>query len=181
MSTIGNILWFLFGGLIGGLAWVLAGCLWCITIIGIPVGLQCFKFASLAFFPFGKEVVYGGGGFSFLVNLIWIIFFGLEMAIGYCILGCLWCITIVGIPIGMQCFKFAALSFFPFGKEVTYGGGAGSLLLNILWMIISGIPLALESALFGILICITIVGIPFGLQHFKIAKLALMPFGAEVY
>ena len=63
MSTIGNILWFLFGGLIGGLAWVLAGCLWCITIIGIPVGLQCFKFASLAFFPFGKEVVYGGGGF----------------------------------------------------------------------------------------------------------------------
>lgn len=73
MSTIGNILWFLFGGLIGGLAWVLAGCLWCITIIGIPVGLQCFKFASLAFFPFGKEVVYGGGGFSFLVNLIWII------------------------------------------------------------------------------------------------------------
>ena len=58
MSTIGNILWFLFGGLIGGLAWVLAGCLWCITIIGIPVGLQCFKFASLAFFPFGKEVVY---------------------------------------------------------------------------------------------------------------------------
>ena len=83
--------------------------------------------------------------------------------------------------IGMQCFKFAALSFFPFGKEVTYGGGAGSLLLNILWMIISGIPLALESALFGILMCITIVGIPFGLQHFKIAKLALMPFGAEVY
>lgn len=78
MSTIGNILWFLFGGLIGGLAWVLAGCLWCITIIGIPVGLQCFKFASLAFFPFGKEVVYGGGGFSFLVNLIWIIFLALR-------------------------------------------------------------------------------------------------------
>ena len=110
MSTIGNILWFLFGGLIGGLAWVLAGCLWCITIIGIPVGLQCFKFASLAFSPFGKEVVYGGGGFSFLVNLIWIIFFGLEMAIGYCILGCLWCITILGIPIGKQCFKMAKLS-----------------------------------------------------------------------
>lgn len=69
MTVIGNILWFLFGGLIGGLAWVLAGCLWCVTIIGIPVGLQCFKFASLAFFPFGKEVIYGGGGFSFLVNL----------------------------------------------------------------------------------------------------------------
>lgn len=56
MRTLGNILWFLFGGLIGGLAWTLAGCIWCITIIGIPFGLQCFKFALLAFFPFGKAV-----------------------------------------------------------------------------------------------------------------------------
>ena len=55
MTVIGNILWFLFGGLIGGLAWVLAGCLWCVTIIGIPVGLQCFKFASLGLFPFRKR------------------------------------------------------------------------------------------------------------------------------
>ena len=118
MSTIGNILWFLFGGLIGGLAWVLAGCLWCITIIGIPVGLQCFKFASLAFFPFGKEVVYGGGGFSFLVNLIWIIFFGLEMAIGYCILGCLWCITILGIHTVTQSYKLPTPTLFPCGASV---------------------------------------------------------------
>ena len=57
MKTIGNILWFLFGGLIGGLSWVLAGCLWCITIVGIPVGLQCFKFATLALMPFGASVV----------------------------------------------------------------------------------------------------------------------------
>lgn len=71
MRTIGNILWFIFGGLLGGLAWVFAGCIWCITIIGIPVGLQCFKFATLAFWPFGKEIVYGNGMFSFLVNLIW--------------------------------------------------------------------------------------------------------------
>ena len=76
MRTIGNILWFIFGGLLGGLAWVFAGCIWCITIIGIPVGLQCFKFATLAFWPFGKEIVYGNGMFSFLVNLIWIVFFG---------------------------------------------------------------------------------------------------------
>ena len=71
MKTIGNILWFLFGGLIGGLSWVLAGCLWCITIVGIPVGLQCFKFASLAFFPFGKEVVYGGGVSSTIWLRLW--------------------------------------------------------------------------------------------------------------
>lgn len=77
-----------------------------------------YNVASLAFFPFGKEVVYGGGGFSFLVNLIWIIFFGLEMAIGCCILGCLWCITILGIPIGKQCFKMAKLSLMPFGASV---------------------------------------------------------------
>ena len=57
MKTIGNILWFLFGGLIGGLSWVLAGCLWCVTIVGIPVGLQCFKIASLAIIPLGQEVV----------------------------------------------------------------------------------------------------------------------------
>lgn len=92
MRTIGNILWFIFGGLLGGLAWVFAGCIWCITIIGIPVGLQCFKFATLAFWPFGKEIVYGNGMFSFLVNLIWIVFFGWEMALGNLIVGCIWCI-----------------------------------------------------------------------------------------
>lgn len=95
--------------------------------------------------------------------------------------GVLWCITIVGIPVGLQCFKFASLSFFPFGKEVRYGGGAGSLLLNIIWLLVSGFPLALESLVIGVLLCATIVGIPFGLQQFKLAKLALMPFGSEVY
>ena len=77
--------------------------------------------------------------------------------------------------------KFASLSFFPFGKEVRYGGGAGSFLLNILWLILSGLPLALEHVVIGGVLCITIIGIPFGLQQFKLAKLALMPFGSEVY
>lgn len=61
MSCLGNLLWFLCCGLWQGLSWLLAGLLWCVTIVGIPIGLQCFKFASLAFFPFGKEVRYGGG------------------------------------------------------------------------------------------------------------------------
>ena len=99
MKLLGNILWFLCGGIIGGLAWIIAGCIWCVTIVGIPIGLQCFKFASLAFWPFGKEVVYGNGTFSFLVNLIWIVFF-------------------VGIPFGKQFFKMARLSFMPFGANV---------------------------------------------------------------
>ena len=118
MAILGNLLWFLFGGLIGGLGWTLAGCLWCITIVGIPVGLQCFKFAGLAFFPFGKEIVYGGGTFSVLVNIIWLLLSGLELAIGYVVLGCLWCITIVGIPFGKQCFKLAKLALMPFGASV---------------------------------------------------------------
>ena len=71
-------------------------------------------------------------------------------------------------------------SFFPFGKEVVYGGGAASLLLNLVWLLVSGIPLALAAALNGLLLCVTVLGIPFGLQCFKLAKLALMPFGASV-
>ncbi|GAA0247482.1 YccF domain-containing protein [Muricomes sp. OA1] len=114
-------------------------------------------------------------------NVLWFIFGGFISGLSWAFAGCLWCITIVGMPVGMQCFKFAALSFFPFGKEVHYGGGAGSMLLNIIWMIVSGIPLAIESAVIGALLCVTIVGIPFGMQQFKLAKLALMPFGSEVY
>lgn len=99
---------------------------------------------------------------------------------GWTLAGVLWCVTIIGIPIGTQCFKFASLAFFPFGKEIRYGGGAISLLANILWLVLSGIPLAIAATVNGILLCCTVIGIPFGLQCFKIAKLALMPFGATV-
>ncbi len=116
-----------------------------------------------------------------LGNILWFVFGGAVSGLSWLFAGCLWCITIVGIPVGMQCFKFASLSFFPFGKEVQYGGGAVSLLLNVVWLIVSGIPLALEHLVLGGLLCITVAGIPFGLQQFKLAKLALMPFGAEVH
>lgn len=115
-----------------------------------------------------------------LGNALWFLFGGVVLGLGWVLAGVLWCITIVGIPIGMQCFKFASLSFFPFGKEIVYGGGVGSMLLNILWLLVSGIPLAIVSALDGVLFCVTIIGIPFGKQCFKLAKLALMPFGASV-
>ena len=98
MRTIGNILWFLFGGFFSGLAWVLTGLILCITIIGIPFGKQCFKFASMSFFPFGKDIVFGGGAVSLLLNIFWLIFFGIEMAICNFIFGLVWCVTIVGIP-----------------------------------------------------------------------------------
>lgn len=115
-----------------------------------------------------------------LGNLLWFLFGGAISGLSWCLAGCLWSITIIGIPVGVQCFKIAGLTFFPFGKEVQYGGGAGSLILNIIWLIFSGLPLALEHLVFGLVLCVTIVGIPFGLQQFKLAKLALMPFGTEV-
>lgn len=118
MRTLGNLLWFVFGGFLSGLAWLLAGLIWCVTIIGIPYGRQCFKFAALSFFPFGKEVVYGGGIPSALANLIWVIFFGIWMALGNLMFGLLWCITVVGIPFGTQFFKIAKLSLFPFGAVI---------------------------------------------------------------
>ena len=113
-------------------------------------------------------------------NLIWFIFGGFIMALGWFIAGIIWCITIIGIPIGLQAFKLAGLSIWPFGKEVEYGGGAGRFILNIIWIIFGGFLLMLGHLLSGILFSITIIGIPFGIQHFKLAKLALMPFGATI-
>lgn len=118
MRLVGNLLWFIFGGFFSGLSWVLAGCLWCITIVGIPIGLQCFKFAGLAFWPFGKEIEYGGGAMSLVANIFWLILSGIPMAIADVVTGCLWCITIVGIPFGKQFFKLAKLSLMPFGARV---------------------------------------------------------------
>ena len=118
MRFIGNVLWFIFGGLLSGLAWILAGVLWCVTIVGIPIGTQCFKFAKIAIWPFGKEVVYGGGTIKMIANIIWLIVSGIPMAIGYVVVGGLWCITIVGIPFGKQFFKLAKLALMPFGAKV---------------------------------------------------------------
>ena len=119
MKSIGNLLWFIFGGFISGMSWTLSGLFWCITIIGIPIGKQCFKLCSISLNPFGKEVEYGGGAVSFIVNILWIIFSGIELAITNLALGAILCVTIVGIPFGMQFFKIAKLSLMPFGAQVT--------------------------------------------------------------
>ena len=117
MKTIGNIIWFIFVGLGSAIAWLLLGLLWCITIIGIPFGKQCFKLARLTLWPFGTTV---DSDFSKhpIANIIWMILGGLELAFGYAIAGILFCITIIGIPFGKQCFKLAQLALFPFGAEV---------------------------------------------------------------
>lgn len=117
MKTIGNILWLIFTGLWSALGYVFTGVLFCITIIGIPFGKQCFKLAKLVLMPFGKNV-HSNFASHPIANIIWILLFGWEMAIGFIGFGLLWCITIIGIPFGKQCFKLAQLSFVPFGANV---------------------------------------------------------------
>ena len=118
MRILGNILWIVCGGFISWFSWIIAGCFWCLTIVGIPVGLQCFKLASISLNPFGKEVESDCGCVSFLLNIIWFFVSGIELAIINFILGCLLCITIVGIPFGKQFFKIAKVSLMPFGTTV---------------------------------------------------------------
>lgn len=119
---------------------------------------------------------------NFLGNLIWLICGGLISALLWTLAALLLCVTIVGIPFGFQCFKIAQLVLWPFGKQIELGNfGVGGLLLNILWVIFLGWELAVAHICIGILLCVTIIGIPFGLQHFKFAKLGFVPFGAQIY
>lgn len=120
------------------------------------------------------------GCLSVLFNLIWILTGGWMTALAFLIAGVVFCVTIVGIPLGRQAFKMASLTLAPFGKTVTYGGGAPSLVANVFWVVLVGLWTAIGYAVEGAIFCVTIVGIPFGLQLFKMAKLALCPFGAEV-
>ena len=119
MRLIGNVVWLVFGGFIGMLVWFIAGLLVCLTIVGIPFGVQCFKIAGLVLWPFGKDVRLGDFGMGGLLgNILWIIILGWELAILHLCLGMLFSITIVGIPFGLQHFKFARLALLPFGAKI---------------------------------------------------------------
>lgn len=115
-----------------------------------------------------------------LGNILWLILGGLLLATGWAIIGLVLRITIVGIPLGIQAFKMAGLTLTPFGKTVEYGGGVGSVLINIIWFVLAGLWMAIGYVGAGLLNCITIIGIPFGIQSFKMAKLALWPFGSQI-
>lgn len=118
MSTLGNILWFLLIGLWTGLSWFLLGAFYCITIIGIPIGLQSFKLGELSLFPFGKKVTCSDNSGSIFLNVLWILLGGWVLSLEYLFYGLLCCITIIGIPFGNQCFKLMKLSFLPFGAKI---------------------------------------------------------------
>jgi len=120
---------------------------------------------------------------SVLGNVIWLIFGGFIIAIQYFIGGLLMMITIVGIPFGIQAFKLGILALWPFTSKVTptsQQGGCLNTLFNIIWLFLAGFWIALNHLFWGIILSVTIVGIPFGRQHFKMAGLALTPFGYTI-
>ena len=121
MGCLMNILWLVFGGIITAVEYLAASLLMMITIIGIPFGMQTLKLASLALWPFGKEVRSGersAGCLYVLMNVVWIFLGGIWISFSHLLFGLLLCITIVGIPFGMQHFKLAGLALTPFGKDM---------------------------------------------------------------
>ena len=116
-------------------------------------------------------------------NIIWLLFGGIFTSIGYVISSLCLMVTIIGIPFGVQTLKLALLALWPFGSKVVDNGKSGGclyLIMNILWLIFGGFCICLSHLFFGLLLCITIIGIPFGKQHFKLAGLALTPFGKTI-
>lgn len=128
MRTIGNIIWFLFGGAVMGLAWVLFGVLAFVSIVGIPWGRSCFVIAGFSFFPFGKEAIYrdeltraediGTGSFGFVGNALWFIFAGVWLALGHVASAIACFVTIIGIPFALQHLKLAVISLAPIGQTI---------------------------------------------------------------
>lgn len=118
---------------------------------------------------------------SVLGNILWIFLGGLLVSAMYFLGGILLCITIIGIPFGIQLWKLAALALCPFGNEVTFSSDPGclSLAFNILWIMFGWWEIALVHLVFGVLCAVTIIGIPFAKQHFKLMKMSLMPFGMK--
>jgi uncharacterized membrane protein YccF (DUF307 family) len=117
-------------------------------------------------------------------NIIWLIFGGFIVFLEYMLAGLVLCLTIIGIPFGIQCFKIGMLTLFPFGqqvREVPGETGCLSTVFNIIWILIGGIWIALTHLVFGIILAITIIGLPFARQHFKLMSLSFTPFGKEVY
>ena len=121
MEILGNLIWLLFGGIVIAAIYYVEGLLMCLTIIGIPFGVQLFKLGTYSLWPFGHELVNGPGQpgcTSTLMNLIWILTGWWQVCILHVILGLLCCVTIVGIPWGLQHFKMAVGTILPFGKEI---------------------------------------------------------------
>lgn len=121
MGCLMNILWLLFGGILTAVEYLISSLLLMITIVGIPFGMQTLKMASLALWPFGKEVRSGSrsdGYLYVLMNVLWILLGGIWICVSHLVFGAILCITIIGIPFGLQHFKLASVALMPFGKDI---------------------------------------------------------------
>ncbi len=120
---------------------------------------------------------------KFIGNIIWLLLGGIITSIEYLIASLLMMVTIIGIPFGLQTLKLAILALWPFGSKVVDQGNSGgclNLIMNVIWLFLGGFCICLTHLFFGLLLCITIIGIPFGRQHFKMAALSLTPFGKSI-
>ena len=117
-----------------------------------------------------------------LLNIIWLVFSGVWMAIAYCAFGVLACATIVGIPFGIAAFRIAMYALWPFGREIVRRGdhGAASTLGNLVWFLLAGLWLAIGHAISGTILCLTVIAIPLGLANFKMIPISLTPLGREI-
>ena len=117
-----------------------------------------------------------------MLNLLWLLLSGLWMFLAYVFVGVLWCITIIGIPFGIASFRIGAFALWPFGRTIVPkpGAGVGSGIGNVFWFILSGVWLAIGHAMSGVLLCLTIIGIPLGLANFKMIPISLFPLGKDV-
>ena len=146
--------------------------------MGFPIPLVCTIFARRRTNQEKKEDVMGC-----LMNVLWLLLGGVVTALEYLVASLLMMLTVVGIPFGLQTLKLAGLALWPFGKRVVAGersSGCLHVLFNVVWILVGGVWIALSHLAFGALLCLTVVGIPFGLQHFKLAALALAPFGKDI-
>ncbi|MER2600380.1 MAG: YccF domain-containing protein [Caldilineales bacterium] len=123
MSFLGNVIWFIFGGFLAGIGYILGGLGMCLTIVGIPFGVQNIKLGVAMFAPFGKQIVQRDNAntpLRVLLNIIWLVLFGWEIALAHLLLGLVLCITVVGIPFGVQHLKMIPLALLPFGRDLLY-------------------------------------------------------------
>jgi uncharacterized membrane protein YccF (DUF307 family) len=117
-----------------------------------------------------------------VLNLLWLVLAGFWMFLGYLVVGVLWCITILGIPFGIASFRIGLFALWPFGRTIVEkpGAGVGSGIGNVLWFVLSGIWLAFAHAVTGVLLCLTVIGIPLGLASFKLIPISLFPLGKDI-
>jgi uncharacterized membrane protein YccF (DUF307 family) len=186
VNLVLNVLWLVLAGFWLAVGYAVAGLICFVLIITIPFGIQAFKLAGFVLWPFGRHVEFTDRTVTplrIIGNVLWIIFGGWYLAVHCLVGGAILCITIIGIPFGIQSFKLAGFALWPFGRVVVARPGRSESLScvgNVLWFVLSGFWLALEHAVLGLLLCLTIIGIPLGLGNFKLIPLAIAPFGRDI-